>query len=439
MTNPPNAVPDISVILSVYNTAPFLKQCLNSIVNQTLTNIEIICVDDSSEDGSYEILREFAAADKRVIVIRQEHAGAGKARNTGLAMAKGKYLSILDSDDYFEQDMLECAFKAAEENHAQIVIYRADFFNQSNYNFEPCSYSIIPSMLPENNPFSAREIADHIFNIGCGWAWDKLFRRSFVKESGIRFQEIRTSNDMFFVFFLEGFSGVISEVILRGCNNHVTFDENPVNTKNLSLDLSSNANICFGKKCSFNGRLRLSVKRDSGFGMIEIKDGCRFGSGVLKIFNSLFQTMLQINDSCTFDDGLEIVASAGKKICIGRDSDFSKYIGIFAGDEHTVFDVCTGRSMDSVYQGLSDEDNQLLIGEHVLFAKGAFVMNGTRIGNGSIVGANSVVKGVFPNNCYIAGNPAAIFKRDIAWSREIYAADIKKCGRKEYYAKTMEE
>ena len=202
MTNTPNAVPDISVIISVYNTAPFLKQCLNSIVNQTLTNIEIICVDDSSEDGSYDILQEFAAADKRVIVVRQEHAGAGKARNTGLAMAKGKYLSILDSDDYFEQDMLECAFKAAEENHAQIVIYRADFFNQSSYNFEPCSYSIIPSMLPENNPFSAREIADHIFNIGCGWAWDKLFRRSFVEESGIRFQEIRTSNDMLFVFFL---------------------------------------------------------------------------------------------------------------------------------------------------------------------------------------------------------------------------------------------
>ncbi len=173
--------------------------------------------------------------------------------------------------------------------------------------------------------------------------------------------------------------------------------------------------------------------------MIEINDGCRFGSGVLKIFNSQFQTMLQINDSCTFDDGLEIVASAGKKICIGRDSDFSKYIGIFAGDEHTVFDVCTGRSIDSEYQELFDGEHQLLIGEHVLFAKGAFVMNGTRIGNGSIVGANSVLKGVFPNNCYIAGNPAAVLKRDIAWSREIYATDIKKCGKKEYYVKTMEE
>ena len=238
---------------------------------------------------------------------------------------------------------------------------------------------------------------------------------------------------------IEGFSGVISEVILRGCNNHVTFDENPVNTKNLSLDLSSNANICFGKKCSFNGRLKLLVKRDSGFGVIEINDGCRFGSGVLKIFNSQFQTMLQINDSCTFDDGLEIVASAGKKICIGRDSDFSKYIGIFAGDEHTVFDVCTGRSIDSEYQELFDGEHQLLIGEHVLFAKGAFVMNGTKIGNGSIVGANSVLKGVFPNNCYIAGNPAAVLKRDIAWSREIYSTDIKKCGKKEYYVKTMEE
>ena len=122
MTNTPNAVPDISVIISVYNTAPFLKQCLNSIVNQTLTNIEIICVDDSSEDGSYDILQEFAAADKRVIVVRQEHAGAGKARNTGLAMAKGKYLSILDSDDYWVLDKLEKQFKQVYEDKLNDLI-----------------------------------------------------------------------------------------------------------------------------------------------------------------------------------------------------------------------------------------------------------------------------------------------------------------------------
>lgn len=200
--NDQNATPDISVILSVYNTAPFLRQCLNSILSQTLSNIEIICVDDSSDDGSDEILQEYALADKRVTVIRQEHAGAGKARNTGLAIAKGKYLSILDSDDFFEPDMLECAFKAAEANDAQIVVFRADFFDQNTYNLEPCTYSIIPSMLPENNPFSAGDVSDRIFNIGCGWAWDKLFRRSFVEESNIRFQEIRTSNDMLFVFYL---------------------------------------------------------------------------------------------------------------------------------------------------------------------------------------------------------------------------------------------
>ena len=91
----------VSVILPVYNVEKYLKECLDSILNQTLQEIEVICVDDGSTDRSLEILREYEKKDKRVIVLTQENKGAGAARNKGLAIAKGEYLSFLDSDDFF--------------------------------------------------------------------------------------------------------------------------------------------------------------------------------------------------------------------------------------------------------------------------------------------------------------------------------------------------
>ncbi|UKI22681.1 MAG: glycosyltransferase [Anaerotruncus sp.] len=91
---------------------------------QTLKDIEIICVDDGSTDSSCKIAEEFAAADSRFVVIKQQNGGAGAARNNGLRHAKGKYLSFLDSDDFFEPDMLEKAYEKAEETKADFVVFR---------------------------------------------------------------------------------------------------------------------------------------------------------------------------------------------------------------------------------------------------------------------------------------------------------------------------
>ena len=95
--------PIVSVIMPVYNGETYLRQCLDSVVNQTLKEIEIICVDDGSSDRSVEILKEYAAKDERVMVLQQANAGAGAARNNGLSKASGKYLSFLDSDDFLKQ------------------------------------------------------------------------------------------------------------------------------------------------------------------------------------------------------------------------------------------------------------------------------------------------------------------------------------------------
>lgn len=115
----------VSVILPVYNVSDYLRQCMDSIVGQTLKDIEIICVDDGSTDDSLAILKEYEAKDQRVKVIQQANAGAGAARNKGLEIATGEYLSFLDSDDFFEPDMLEKAWSKAHETRAQVVVFRS--------------------------------------------------------------------------------------------------------------------------------------------------------------------------------------------------------------------------------------------------------------------------------------------------------------------------
>lgn len=191
---------DVSVIIPVYNTEENIEQCVRSVMAQTLRNIEIICVDDGSTDGSQAILERLAAQDPRITLIRQENAGAGAARNNGLARAKGQYLSFLDADDFFEPDMLEAAYDKASEDRAQIVVFGADFYDNQSDSFRPCDYSLREDLMPAHRPFAGTDVKRDLFKTVVGWAWDKLFLREFVQENNLRFQEQRTSNDMLFVF-----------------------------------------------------------------------------------------------------------------------------------------------------------------------------------------------------------------------------------------------
>ena len=123
-----STVPLVSVIVPVYNSAKYLVECLDSILNQTLTEIEVICIDDGSTDESLRILERYASCDSRVHILKQENKGAGAARNLGLAVAKGKYLSFLDSDDLFYPNMLKHAYLNAEKYSSDIVIFSYNKF-----------------------------------------------------------------------------------------------------------------------------------------------------------------------------------------------------------------------------------------------------------------------------------------------------------------------
>ena len=125
----------ISVIIPVYNVEKYIHECIDSIIRQTYKNIEIICIDDGSSDKSYDILKEYASKDNRFILLQQENKGAGTARNKGLEIATGDFISFLDADDFFEHDLLELALNKLQESESDFVIYNSDQFNDKTKQF----------------------------------------------------------------------------------------------------------------------------------------------------------------------------------------------------------------------------------------------------------------------------------------------------------------
>ena len=192
--------PKISVIIPVYNSETYLSQCLDSVCMQTLQEIEIICVDDGSTDTSPKILLEYAKKDPRVRILTQQNKGAGAARNYGLRESTGEFLSFLDSDDFFEPDMLEEAYKNIEEYQADFVVFESDQYHMNTKEYVRNPWVLRRKDIPPYMPFKHRELTDNVFKTFVGWAWDKLYRKSFVTEHDLWFQEQRTSNDLLFVF-----------------------------------------------------------------------------------------------------------------------------------------------------------------------------------------------------------------------------------------------
>ena len=115
--------PKISIIVPVYNVAPYLRQCLDSLVGQTYRNIEIICIDDGSTDGSGEMLNQYAESDARISVFHIENAGVSSARNKAILYASGKYVMYVDGDDWIDVCTCEKAAFKAEECAADLVMW----------------------------------------------------------------------------------------------------------------------------------------------------------------------------------------------------------------------------------------------------------------------------------------------------------------------------
>lgn len=191
--------PLISVIVPIYNTSEYLEQCLESILSQSLKEIEIICIDDGSTDSSLEILVRKKLQDSRIRILQQENKGGGAARNLGLREATGKYLSFLDSDDFFDSEMLECVYLTAEKYDADVTVFRYHEFNDKTSHISNKEYGFPNTLLDIISPASHTDILQFIFTIPHA-PWNKLYRNDFIKKHNFKFQEIKKSNDLYFGF-----------------------------------------------------------------------------------------------------------------------------------------------------------------------------------------------------------------------------------------------
>ena len=191
----------VSVVVPVYNVEEFLGECLESIVNQTLKDIEIICVNDGSKDRSLDILNEYASRDSRITVIDQENGGHAVATNRGMELAEGEYLFLMDSDDILELTALEETYNRAEEKNVDFVIFQAvnnymekdEYIKEENYSMNELADFVGDSV------FSYRDIKDFIFNISVT-PWSKLYKRDFIEKNSIRFPEGLIFDDNVFFF-----------------------------------------------------------------------------------------------------------------------------------------------------------------------------------------------------------------------------------------------
>ncbi|MBQ6219892.1 MAG: glycosyltransferase [Methanosphaera sp.] len=180
----------VSVIIPVYNAGKYLRECLDSITNQTLTDIEIICINDGSTDDSQEILEEYAKKDQRFKLFTQENKGQGATRNRALTYITGEYFSFMDADDTLELETLEKTYNICEEKKLDMVMYKLinyDDTKEEYYN-TPLYDMYIVNKTIKNKIFSYKDLGERIFNVSVTPV-NKLYNTKFVQDSQVNFPE----------------------------------------------------------------------------------------------------------------------------------------------------------------------------------------------------------------------------------------------------------
>ena len=178
-----NETPTISVIIPVFNSQDYLYDCLDSVVNQDIENIEIICVNDGSTDKSKEVLNSYASLDKRVVIIDQLNKGAGFARNAGLKIAKGQYVYFLDSDDMIDSDCFSKLLRSCKKYNSDICIFKRRDLNLSTLEFNSPKDTLNLSILSKNkvgSPFKASAIPNSVLQLCNIGVYTKLYKRDFL-------------------------------------------------------------------------------------------------------------------------------------------------------------------------------------------------------------------------------------------------------------------
>ena len=190
----------ISVIIPVYNVEKYLGRCLDSVVNQTFTDIEIICINDGSSDNSLEILKRYAQRDRRIKIFTQENSGLSASRNVGMKYASGDYIYFIDSDDYLVKTAFEELYKIATINNTDLIIFKLlNFENQTNHVISK-RYHEMFFLKNINYIFNYKDIKEHLFSVDVTTC-TKFFKRELL--DGLHFQEgLIFEDNLFYVDYI---------------------------------------------------------------------------------------------------------------------------------------------------------------------------------------------------------------------------------------------
>lgn len=202
--------PKVSIVVPIYNVADYLSRCLDSLLSQTLKDVEIIAVNDGSTDTCGKILDDYASKDSRIVVISKENAGVSSARNDGISAAQGEFIGFVDPDDWIDNEMYERLYDSAIVDKADIVMcsYMREFGSHSKekkfslpdkvcYRNEEVRSKMLRRLIGPLN----EEIANPEFLDAWGTVWSKLYRTDLIKKNGLSFVDLKivgTNEDSLF-------------------------------------------------------------------------------------------------------------------------------------------------------------------------------------------------------------------------------------------------
>lgn len=257
----------LSIIVPVYNVEKYLPKCLESLTNQTLKDIEIICVNDGSMDNSLAILKEFASKDSRIKIIDNQHQGVAKTRNTGIEQATGEYIGFVDSDDFIDIDFFEKLYTSATENNSDIaiasILKHKKFFNIYN-----AKYTKEETAITIQDKIKLCGDKKHFFF----YAWNKIYKSSLIKNNNIEFSEGQIYEDVMFAIRALYYSNKIISV--SKTKYHYVEHENSLTkykdkTGGKEQDLvkaySELQEFCNSKNIEIPERLNYYAKKNFGF------------------------------------------------------------------------------------------------------------------------------------------------------------------------------
>ena len=230
----------VSIIVPVYKVEKYLRDCINSLLNQTYKNLEIILIDDESPDNCPHICDEFAAMDMRISVIHQKNGGAGKARNIGLSRATGKYICFVDSDDLVERDYVLKLVRAIEQTDSDIAV--CSYYNLYKNRKEKKGYSGSFQVMTQRD-FLLLFLNDWT----CSLIWNKIFKREVIDK--IRFVEGHKIDDEFFTY----------QVVIRA--NKIALFNDPLYEYRMRASSVMNLSNQYNEQAILKDRLEYIIQR----------------------------------------------------------------------------------------------------------------------------------------------------------------------------------